>query len=342
MVFYTLDGLYNWQHNLMIKMQLFIMRKMMRNLIGYGENPPIAQWPNDAKIAINFVLNYEEGAETNILDGDTASENWLAEIAGMNQLVGERNYFSESIFEYGSRAGAWRLLKMFEEFKIPISVFATGLALERNPEIAKYLAASDHEMVGHSYRWISYSTLSTDQIREQIRLTLQAIKTHTGKQAIGWFSGRSFKNIRDLLVEANLLYDSDNFADDLPYWTSVGEKAHLIIPYSFDNNDSKFSMSPGWMSGDDFFKYLCASFDCLYREGAHSPKMMTIGLHGRLCGRPGRAESLRRFIDYIMQHENVWVCKRSDIAHHWMKYHPPKMSLGVQYPQNHLASQEAD
>lgn len=289
-----------------------------RDLIGYGKNPPDPKWPNQARIAINFVLNYEEGAETNVLDGDSASENWLVEIAGVDRLVGERNYFSESFFEYGSRAGAWRLLNLFDEYKIPISVFATGLALERNPDISSYFATSDHEMVGHGYRWIGYSNLSIAQIREQIHLTLTAIQTCTGKKAIGWFSGKSYKNIRELIVEAGLLYDSDNFADDLPYWTNVNEKSHLIIPYSFDNNDSKFSMSPGWMSGEDFYRYLSLSFDCLYREGEIFPKMMTVALHGRLCGRPGRTESLRRFIEYIKQHERVWICRRSDIANHWL------------------------
>lgn len=295
-----------------------------RDLVGYGKNLPHPNWPNHARIAINFVLNYEEGAETNILDGDSASENWLVEIAGLDQLVGARNYFSESFFEYGSRAGAWRLLKLFDEFKIPISVFATGLALERNPEISSYFAESKHEMVGHGYRWIGYGTLTQEQIREQIRLTLNAIQTCTGKKAIGWFSGKSYKNIRDLLVEEGLTYDSDNFADDLPYWTEVNGKPHLIIPYTFDNNDSKFSMSPGWMSGDDFYRYLCASFDCLYREGESSPKMMTIALHGRLCGRPGRAESLRRFIEYIKNHDRIWICRRSDIANHWFLNMPFK------------------
>lgn len=293
----------------------------MRNLIGYGINTPKVHWPKEAKIAINFVINYEEGAEANILDGDPAAEAYLAEIAGLTPAQGVRNSFTEAIFEYGSRAGIWRLLNIFAEFDLPTTIFATGLALERNSELANFLAKSKHEIVGHGYRWIDYSKVSKEEEREHIRLTLKAIKSLTGKAVIGWYTGRCSRNTRELIVEAGLIYDSDNYADDLPFWTVVNNKSHLIIPYTFDNNDAKYSMTPGWMSGDDFFNYLCAGFDCLYREGNHSPKMMTIALHGRLSGRPGRAEAIRRFVEYVMKHKDVWVCTRGEIASHWVANH---------------------
>lgn len=301
----------------------------MRNFVGYGEHPPAVNWFKKAKIAINFVVNYEEGAEANILDGDLASECFLAEIAGLNSSKGTRNFFTESIFEYGSRAGIWRLLNLFAEFDIPITVFATGLALERNHELSNFLAKSKHEIVGHGYRWIDYSSMSKEEEREHIRLTLSAIKTLTDKQPMGWYTGRCSHHTRELIVEAGLLYDSDNYADDLPYWTLVSNNPHLIIPYTFDNNDAKFSMSPGWMSGDDFFRYLCLSFDCLYREGASFPKMMTIALHGRLSGRPGRAEAIKRFIEYILKHNDVWLCTRAEIAGYWIENHPYIKASGI-------------
>ena len=294
----------------------------MRNLVGYGANPPIVKWPQNAKIAINFVINYEEGAEANILDGDSGSENFLAEIAGLTSAKGIRNYFTESIFEYGSRAGIWRLLNIVADFDLPVSLFATGLALERNHELSNFLAKTKHEIVGHGYRWIDYNNVSKEEECEHIRLTLNAIKSLTDKQPTGWYTGRCSHHTRQLIVEAGLLYDSDNYADDLPYWTLVNNKPHLIIPYTFDNNDAKYSMSPGWMSGDDFFRYLCAGFDCLYREGSYSPKMMTIALHGRLSGRPGRAESIKRFIEYTLKHNDVWYCTRAEIAEYWMENYP--------------------
>lgn len=296
----------------------------MRDIIGYSTTLPTTRWPQDAKIAINFVVNYEEGSEANVLDGDEASESYLAEIAGLTSAIGTRNFFTESIFEYGSRAGIWRLLNIFADFDLPISIFATGLALERNPDLANVLAQKKHEIVGHGYRWINYANVSKEDERKDILRTLDGIEACTGKRPIGWYTGRCSKNTRSLVVEAGLLYDSDNYSDDLPFWTLIEERPHLIVPYTFDNNDAKFSMSPGWMSGDDFFRYLCAGFDCLYREGEHFPKMMTIALHGHLCGRPGRAESIRRFIEYIHKYQNVWICTRGEIAEYWLKNHPYK------------------
>ncbi len=296
----------------------------MRDIIGYSTFPPTTRWPQDSKIAINFVVNYEEGSEANVLDGDEASETYLAEIAGLTSSIGTRNFFTESIFEYGSRAGIWRLLNIFTDFDLPISIFATGLALERNPDLANVLAQKKHEIVGHGYRWVNYANVSKEAERQDILRTLNSIEACTGKRPIGWYTGRCSKNTRSLVVEAGLLYDSDNYSDDLPFWTLVEEKPHLVVPYTFDNNDAKFSMNPGWMSGDDFFHYLCAGFDCLYREGERYPKMMTIAMHGRLCGRPGRAESIRRFIEYIQKYQNVWICTRGEIAEYWLKNHPYK------------------
>lgn len=299
-----------------------LMNSRLQNLTGYGSKPPHPKWPNNAQIAINFVVNYEEGSESNILDGDPSSENYLAEIANMTARQGARSYFSESIFNYGARAGIWRLLNIFDKFKIPITVFATGQALERNLELGATLSKSNHEIVGHGYRWINYHGMSIEEERKHIQLTIDAIKKHTGKTPIGWYTGRHSENTRSLVVEAGLKYDSDDYSDDLPFWTVVDNKPHLIVPYTFDNNDSKYSMNPGWMSGDDFFRYLCSSFDCLHREGETSPKMMTVALHGRLSGRPGRAEALNRFIEYIKKYNNVWICTRSDIANHWMEKFP--------------------
>lgn len=298
------------------------MHSHSRDFTGYGSNPPHPHWPNNAKIAINFVVNYEEGSESNILDGDPSSESYLAEIANMTAREGKRSFFSESIFEYGSRAGIWRLLNIFKKHEIPITIFTTGLALERNQELGTVLSKSDHEIVGHGYRWINYLGMSRDEERKHIQLTIDAIKKYTGKVPVGWYTGRHSENTRSLVVEAGFMYDSDNYSDDLPFWTVVDNKQHLIVPYTFDNNDSKYSMTPGWMSGEDFYKYLCSSFDCLYREGEQSPKMMTVALHGRLSGRPGRADIINKFIDYIKKHDHVWICRRSDIANHWIQHFP--------------------
>ena len=198
------------------------------------------------------------------------------------------------------------------------------MALERNPAVAAFLADSEHEIVGHGYRWVNYDDFTRDEEKQHIKLTLDAIKSCTGKTPIGWYTGRCSHQTRSLIIEAGLVYDSDNYSDDLPYWTLVDGMPHLIVPYTFDNNDAKYAMSPGWMTGDDFFRYLCLSFDCLYREGKKSPKMMTIALHGRLSGRPGRAEALRKFIEYISNYNDIWICRRSDIARYWLQHHPYK------------------
>lgn len=295
---------------------------MPRNLIGYGRLPPQVVWPSEAKVAVNFVLNYEEGAESNISDGDLCSESYLTDLPGSVALEGERNYSVESIFEYGSRVGVWRLLQLFADYQLPITIFAVGLALERNPSLVALLKASRHEVAGHGYRWISYRKMPVEAEKESIQKTLQIIKQAIGRPAKGWYTGRKSAHTRSLLSQAGLLYDSDSYADDLPYWEAISGKAHLVVPYNLDANDLRYAVSPGWRSGEDFFTYLKDTFDCLYREGMLSPKMMTIGLHPRLSGRPGRCEALRRFVEYILSFQQVWICRREEIAQHWQKNYP--------------------
>lgn len=295
---------------------------MQRDLIGYGNHLPKVVWPQEAQIAINFVLNYEEGSERNILDGDLQSENYLVDWPEVVALEGKRNLSAESLFEYGSRAGVWRLLHLFNDYQIPITLFATGLALERNPPLAQVLKDSPHEIAGHGYRWINYSTIDPKTEREHIQKTLTVIEKLTQKKVKGWYIGRRSAWTRQLIVEAGLCYDSESYADDLPYWVSVNDQPHLIIPYTLDTNDIRYTTSPGWNQGEDFLQHLKATFNCLYREGAIYSKMMTIGIHSRLSGRPGRSEALRSFIDYIKQFDKVWICRREEIAKHWYEYHP--------------------
>lgn len=292
---------------------------MQRDFIGYGSNPPKVIWPDHARIALNFVLNYEEGSESNILDGDDQSEGYLTDLPGAVAIIGERHLSVESLFEYGSRAGIWRLLRLFEEHEIPLTLFTTGLALERNADLAEVLKQSQHEVAGHGYRWINYRNISKSVERKHIQQTIQSIQTLTQKKVVGWYTGRRSEHTRELIVEAGLKYDSDSYADDLPYWVQVINKNHLIIPYQLDTNDARYAITPGWNNGEDFFQYLKAAFEYLYREGLHSPKMMTIGIHARLSGRPGRCEALYRFIKFVKNFESVWICKREDIANHWYK-----------------------
>jgi peptidoglycan/xylan/chitin deacetylase (PgdA/CDA1 family) len=294
---------------------------MEREFTGYANDLPKVCWPQNARLALNFVINYEEGAEQNILDGDEHSESYLADWPGLAALSGERNLSAESLFEYGSRTGVWRLLHLFESNGIPLTFFATGLALERNLPLAQKLKISSHEVAGHGYRWINYSQLSVDLEREHIKKTLDAIEKLTEKKVSGWYTGRRSLNTRNLIVEAGLQYDSDSYSDDMPYWVQVLERPHLIIPYNLDANDARYSTCPGWSSGEDFFLYLKATFDCLYREGAGFPKMMTVGLHPRFSGRPGRSEALSHFIDYIRRFDNIWICRRNEIAEHWHRCH---------------------
>lgn len=298
-----------------------------RNMVGYGRNPPNPQWPNQARLALQFVINYEEGGENCILHGDTASESFLSEIIGAESLNGTRQMNIESMYEYGSRAGFWRLYRLFTQRGIPLTVYGVTMALERNPEAVAAMLEADWEIASHGYRWIDYKYFGEEMERQHLQ---QAIAIHTqvtGSRPLGWYTGRNSPNTRRLVVEAGgFLYDADSYADDLPYWVQDYGKPHLVIPYTLDNNDMRFATAQGFNSGEQFFTYLRDAFDMLYMEGETTPKMMSVGLHCRLVGRPGRAAALARFLDYVQQHDQVWLCRRLDIARHWHKYHHPSAS----------------
>jgi len=288
-----------------------------RNLVGYGQKDFKIEWPNKAKIAVQFVLNYEEGGENCVLNGDKYSETFLSEIIGAKPIEG-RHMNMESIYEYGSRRGFWRIYKNFNDRKIPLTIFGVGLALEKNKEICLAIKESNFEIVSHGYKWIDYQFINEDIEKEHIIKSYEIIKYIFGEYPLGWYTGRTSPNTRRLIVEnTNVIYDSDSYSDDLPYWEKINDKQHLIIPYTLDNNDMRFATNQGFNSGEQFFQYLKDSFDCLYKEGETNPKMMSIGLHCRLIGRPGRIQSLLKFLDYIQQFKDVWICKRNEIAEHW-------------------------
>ena len=294
-----------------------------RELIGYGQNVPNPNWPKNARLAISFVLNYEEGGERCILHGDQESEAFLSEMPGATPLAGVRNLSMESCYEYGSRVGVWRLLNLFSDYQIPLTVFAVAMALERNPEVAKAFIAAEHEICSHGYRWIDYQYVDESEEREHLHKAIDIIKQLTGKRPTGWYTGRLGPNTRKLVAEeGGFLYDSDAYDDDLPYWVTANQQPHLVIPYTLDINDMRFATAQGFNSGEQFYQYLKDSFDTLYAEGAHAPKMMSVGLHCRLVGRPGRIASLKRFLDYVKQHDDVWLCTREQIALHWRETHP--------------------
>ena len=294
-------------------------KKDTRDLIGYGSNLPKVEWPNKARIAVQIVLNYEEGAENCVLNGDKNSEVFLSEIIGAQPIKG-RHMNMESLYEYGSRVGFWRLHNLFQEKEIPITIFGVGMALEKNPEICKAIIEADYEVASHGWRWIDYQNIKKSEEKKHMQL---AIKAHTkifGKRPDGWYTGRCSPNTRDLVMEdGGFLYDSDSYSDDLPYWESRNKKKQLIIPYTLDNNDMRFATNQGFNTGDHFYSYLKDSFDTLYEEGRTNPKMMSVGLHCRIIGKPGRVQSLKKFLDYILKHEDIWICKRVDIAKHWIK-----------------------
>jgi allantoinase len=293
-----------------------------RDLIGYGGHPPYAHWPNEARVAVQFVLNIEEGAESCILNGDACSEAYLHELHGRPPREGERDLSVEGMYEYGSRAGVWRILQLFSERNLPLTAFAVGRALELNPEIGHALAAGGHEVAGHGYRWLDYRGIPEDEERHHIHLTLEIIERICGKRPVGWYTGRVSRNTRNLLrEEAGLLYSSDAYNDDLPYWLE-GSPPHLVIPYTLVNNDARYLLPNGFASGEDFFRLLRDAFDLLWQEGLISPKMMSIGLHGRISGHPARAMAMARFLDYVQDHDAVWICRRADIARHWMAEFP--------------------
>ncbi len=295
-----------------------------RDMIGYGATPPHAQWPGGARIALQIVVNYEEGAENNILHGDKASETFLSDIVGAVPFVGQRHMSMEWLYEYGSRAGFWRLMRLFESRKIPVTFFAVAMALERNPEVARAMVEGGHEIASHGWRWIDYRDIDEATEREHMQRAIASIKKMTGQRPLGWYTGRTSENTQRIVAEeGGFLYDADSYADDLPYWVKAGERDHLIVPYTLDANDMRFATPQGFNSGDEFFAYLRDSFDVLYAEGEYSPKMMSVGLHCRLAGRPGRFAALQRFLDHVAKHDKVWICRRIDIARHWRAVHPP-------------------
>ena len=293
-----------------------------RDLVGYGKHPPHPHWPGDARIALQIVVNYEEGSENCVLHGDAASETFLSEIIGAAPYP-MRHLSMESLYEYGSRAGFWRLMRILADRRMPVTIFGVSMALQRHPDAAAAMVEAGHEIACHGWRWISYQSVDEATEREHIRLAVEAIKALTGAAPLGWYTGRDSPNTRRLVVEhGGFLYDADSYADDLPYWVEVSGRQHLVVPYTLDTNDMRFATAQGFNSGDQFFAYLKDAFDVLYAEGADQPKMLSVGLHCRLAGRPARAAALQRFLDYVLRHDRVWVCRRVDIARHWIATHP--------------------
>jgi putative urate catabolism protein len=295
-----------------------------RDLRGYGRTPPNPRWPGDARVAVQFVVNYEEGGENCILHGDAASEAFLSDVLGATPWPGQRHMNVESMYEYGARAGFWRLWRIFTERGLPGTVYGVATALQRSAEQVAAMQEAGWEIASHGLKWIDYRHVSKDEERAHLK---EAIRIHTeitGARPLGWYTGRSSANTLDLIMEdGGFLYSSDSYADDLPYWVNGQNGAHLVIPYTLDANDMRFTNAQGFAHGEDFFQYLKDSFDQLYAEGATAPKMMTVGLHCRLAGRPGRAAGLLRFLDHVRSHERVWVPRRIDIARHWHENHPP-------------------
>jgi putative urate catabolism protein len=293
-----------------------------RDLIGYGRDPPDPRWPGAARVAVQFVLNYEEGGENNVLHGETASEAFLSDVLGAQPWPGQRHMNVESMYEYGARAGFWRLWRIFFERNVPVTVFGVAIALARNPDAVAAMREAKWEIASHGLKWIDYRHVPEAEERAHMQ---EAIRLHTevaGERPLGWYTGRSSANTLQLVLEeGGFLYSSDSYADDLPYWVRGPNGPHLIIPYTLDANDMRFVNPQGFSNGEDFFNYLRDAFDVLYAEGESAPKMMSIGLHCRLIGRPGRAASLIRFLDHIAAHESVWTATRLDIARHWQHEH---------------------
>ena len=296
-----------------------------RDLVGYGAAVPRVSWPDDARIAVSLVLNYEEGGEACVLHGDAHSESVLTDLGAVPALPGARDLNVESNFEYGSRVGFWRIMAVLTDAGVPATVYAVGMALERNPAAAAAMARSGFEVACHGQRWLDYQAVPEAAERADMLRNVEAITRLTGQRPVGWYTGRPGPNTRRLVVETGgFLYDSDAYNDDLPYWTQVAGRAHLVIPYSFDNNDSRLQRGGDFATGEEFFSYCRDAFDWLYREGtAGKPRMMSIGLHGRIIGRPGRIGALARLIAHIQRHERVWLCTRAALARHWIAQHAP-------------------
>jgi putative urate catabolism protein len=298
-----------------------------RDLAGYGPNPPDARWPGGARLALQLVLNYEEGGENCVLHGDPASEAFLSEIVGADAREGVRHMSMESIYEFGSRVGVWRLKRLFDRYEVPVTVFAVGMAVERNPKPVQALYDAGHEICSHGYRWIDYQHMPEALEREHVQRSVTAIENAVGERPLGWYTGRSSPNTRRLVVEeGGFLYDADDYSDELPFWNREFGRPHLVVPYTLDANDMRFATSQGFNSGEQFFAYLKDSFDVLYREGETNPKIMSVGLHCRLAGRPGRFAAVERFLRYAREFDDVWFCRRIDIARHWLEHYPPAVS----------------
>jgi allantoinase len=295
-----------------------------RDLVGYGPTPPDPRWPGDARLALQIVVNYEEGSEYTILDGDGRTEVGLAEAPGGRTPKGARDLAMESMYEYGSRVGFWRLFRLFTERQVPITVFACAVALERNPAVARAIGDAGLDVCCHGWRWVEHFQLTEAEEREHIRRAVASLTRTTGSRPLGWYCryGPSAHTRRLLVEDGGFVYDSDAYNDELPYWVTVGGRPHLVVPYTLDANDGKFCTPAGIGTGDEFFTYLRETFDVLYREGARGPRMMSVGLHCRLAGRPARADGLARFLDHVQRHEGVWLCRRIDIARHWHAQHP--------------------
>jgi putative urate catabolism protein len=297
-----------------------------RDFKGYGANPPDPQWPNGAKVALSFVLNYEEGGENTVLNGDAGSEIYLNEVPGGTPVLGERNRSMESQFDYGARAGAWRVMRLFQQRGMKFTVYGVGRALELNPEIARAFVGQGHEVASHAWRWIDYHNVPEAVEREEIARCYDTIKALTGKAPVGWYTGRFSPNTRRLVAEhGGFLYDCDAYDDDLPYYVDVAGKPRLIIPYTLDANDMKFGVPPGFTAPGGFEQYLTDALTILRQEGG---RMLSVGLHARIVGRPGRAMALARFLDHVASCPDVWVATREEIARHWMKVHPPHVAHG--------------
>ena len=298
-----------------------------RDLVGYGRNAPQANWPGRARVAVQFVLNYEEGGENCVLHGDPGSEQFLSELFNPASYP-ERHLSMEGIYEYGSRVGVWRILREFERRGLPLTVFGVSMALQRNPEVTAAFKALGHEIACHGWRWIHYQSVPEEIEREHMRIGMEIIEQLTGERPLGWYTGRDSINTRRLVADyGGFLYDSDYYGDDLPMWTEVAKSdgssvPHLIVPYTLDTNDMRFALPQGFSHGDEFFEYLRDAFDVMYDEGEERPAMMSVGMHCRLLGRPGRFRALQRFLDHIEKHDRVWVCRRVDVARHWIEHHP--------------------
>ena len=296
-----------------------------RDFLGYGPNPPDPRWPGGARLALSFVLNYEEGGENTVLNGDRGSEVYLQEVPGGTPTIGERAITVETQYDYGARAGVWRILRLFAERNLPLTIYAVGRALELNPTAARAFAEAGHEVASHGWRWIDYRTVPEHVERAEIARCVETIARTTGAPPVGWYTGRVSLRTRRLVAEhGGFLYDSDSYADDLPYYVQAAGRPLLVVPYTLDNNDMKFAVPPGFTANDGFTQHLTDAFDFLRREGRTAPKMMSVGLHCRLSGRPGRAAALERFLDHVVRHQDTWVCRRADIARHWLAEHPPQ------------------